>query len=67
MVRHRAAEAVPTHVCRDDFGLAHRISVQALRVSVDESFEDGGGRRQRPGLNSWLSARIARIRGVKTR
>ena len=67
MVRHRAAEAVPTHPCLDDFGLSHRAYVQALRVSNDESFQEGGGTRQRPGLNSWLAKRVARIRGVKAR
>ena len=65
MVRNRATQSIPTHVCRDDFGLAHRSFVQAIRVSHDESFPESGGARQRPGLNSWLAARMARIRGVR--
>ena len=65
MVRNRATESIPTHPCRDDFGLSHRAFVQALRVSNDGSFPEGGGARQRPGLNSWLASRMARIRGVK--
>lgn len=67
MLRNRATESIPTHACRDDFGLTHRPSLQAIRARYDESFQEPGGGRPRPGINSWLSARVMRIRGVKAR
>lgn len=65
MVHNRATQSIPTHMCRDDFGLVRRTSVQAIRVNNDESFPEAGGGRQRPGLNSWLSRCVGRVRGVK--
>lgn len=64
MVRNRSAESIPTHASRDDFGLARRACVQAIRVASEQ---EGGGGRRRPGLNSWLSACVGRIRGVKAK
>lgn len=68
MVHNRATQGIPTHARRDDFGLSHRRSfVQAIRVTGDDSFPEAGGARQRPGLNSWLTARVMRVRGLKAK
>ena len=68
MIRPRALRSVPAATHRDDFGLSHRAYVQALRVGNDEAFQEPrGGSRERPGLNSWLTACVGRIRGVRAR